>query len=70
MGSYGPSNKDSNQNIFGTNFPVITINDMVNAQYNLLDYFRIDKLFSIAGGSMEECKFFNLLATFLINPKQ
>ena len=53
MGSYGPSNKDpDNQNIFGTNFPVITINDMVNAQYNLLDHFGIDKLFSIAGGSM------------------
>ena len=33
MGSYGPSHKDPDQNIFGTNFPVITINDMVNAQY-------------------------------------
>ena len=40
MGSFGPSHKDPNtQNIFGTNFPVITINDMVNAQYNLLEHF-------------------------------
>ena len=47
MGSYGPSDLDSeNGNIQGTNFPVITINDMVNAQYNLLDHFGIDKLFS------------------------
>ena len=53
MGSFGPSHEDPNtRTAFGTNFPVITINDMVNAQYNLLDHFGIDKLFSIAGGSM------------------
>ena len=53
MGSYWPNDLDSeNGNIQGTNFPVITINDMVNAQYNLLDHFGIDKLFSVAGGSM------------------
>ena len=53
MGSYGPSHKDPNtQKNFGTNFPIITINDMVNAQNNLLDHFGIDKLFSVVGGSM------------------
>ena len=31
------------EKIIGTNFPVITINDMVNAQYNLLEFFKIDK---------------------------
>ena len=37
-GSYGLSSIDPKTNKpFGTNFPVITINDMVNAQYNLLD---------------------------------
>ena len=46
MGSYGPSDIDTTTNkILGTNFPVITINDMVNAQYNILDFFKIDKLF-------------------------
>ena len=53
MGSFGPSHKDPvEKKIFGANFPVITINDMVNAQYNLLDYFGIEKLFSVVGGSM------------------
>ena len=51
LGSFGPSHKDPNtQKVFGTNFPVITINDMVNAQNNLLDHFGIEKLFSIVGG--------------------
>ena len=53
MGSYGPSDTDLVTNkILGTSFPVITINDMVNAQYNILDFFKIDKLFCVAGGSM------------------
>ena len=47
MGSYGPSSIDEKTNKkIGTNFPVITINDMVNVQYNLLDFFKIDKLYS------------------------
>ena len=65
MGSYGPSHKDpDNQNIFGTNFPVITINDMVNAQYNLLDHFGIDKLFSLAGGSMGGMQVLQFISNF------
>ena len=41
MGSYGPSDiNPENKKIFGTDFPVITINDMVNAQYELLDYLK------------------------------
>ena len=53
MGSYGPSFKDpATDKVIGTDFPVITINDMVNAQVNLLDYFNIKKLFSVVGGSM------------------
>ena len=53
MGSYGPSSTDPKTNkTVGTNFPVVTINDMVNAQYNLLEFFKIDKLFSVTGGSM------------------
>ena len=53
MGSYGPSNINPKTNKkFGTEFPVITINDMVNAQYHLLEFFKIKKLFSVLGGSM------------------
>ena len=37
--------------IYGTDFPVITINDMVNAQVNLLDFLE-SKNFSVVGGSM------------------
>ena len=53
MGSYGPSDINLTTNkILGTSFPIITINDMVNAQYNILDFFKIDKLFCVTGGSM------------------
>ena len=65
MGSHGPSDKDPDTgNIFGTNFPVITINDMVNAQYNLLDHFNIDKLFSITGGSMGGMQVLQFISNF------
>jgi homoserine O-acetyltransferase len=47
-----------------TNFPVITINYMVNAQYNLLDHFGIDKLFSIAGGSMGGMPVLQIISNF------
>ena len=53
MGSLGPSSiNPETQKIYGTNFPVLTINDMVNAQYNLLEFFKIEKLYSVLGGSM------------------
>ena len=65
MGSFGPSYKDSQTGkAFGTNFPIITINDMVNAQYNLLDHFGIDKLFSIAGGSMGGMQVLQFISNF------
>ena len=65
MGSYGPSHKDpANNNIFGINFPVITINDIVNAQYNILEHFGIDKLFSIAGGSMGGMQVLQFISNF------
>jgi len=65
MGSYGPSSVDPNTNKkLGTNFPVITINDMVNAQYNLLDFFKIDKLFSVLGGSMGGMQVLQFVANF------
>ena len=65
MGSYGPSSVDLKTNKrLGTNFPVITINDMVNAQYNLLDFFKIEKLFSVMGGSMGGMQVLQFVANY------
>ena len=65
MGSFGPSHTDPHTgNAFGTNFPILTINDMVNAQINLLDHFGIDKLFSIAGGSMGGMQVLQFISNF------
>jgi len=52
-GSTGPTsiNPESGRP-YGLNFPVVTIGDMVNAQKQLIDHLKIEKLFSIAGGSM------------------
>ena len=53
MGSFGP--KDINPEdgkIYGANFPIITIADMVKAQKLLIEHFGIEKLFSVIGGSM------------------
>jgi len=65
MGSYGPSSIDSKTNKkLGTSFPVITVNDMVNAQYNLLNFFKINKLFSVMGGSMGGMQVLQFVANF------
>jgi len=37
---------------YGLDFPVITIADMVSAQVRLINYLKIDQLFSVIGGSM------------------
>ena len=65
MGSFGPSHIDpKTNNPYGPNFPVITINDMVNAQVNLLDHFGIDKLFSVIGGSMGGMQVLQFVSNF------
>ena len=52
-GSTGPKEKkDNEQNIYGADFPSVTIKDMVSAQVKLLDALEIDQLFSVVGGSM------------------
>ena len=55
-GSTGPKeNKDYDKNegeIYGGDFPSITIKDMVNAQAKLIDALDINQLFSVVGGSM------------------
>ena len=65
MGSFGPSSIDpKNDKPYGSNFPVITINDMVNAQNYLLDYFKIKKLFAVIGGSMGGMQVLQFVSNF------
>ena len=65
MGSYGPNSVNPETNkILGTDFPIITINDMVNAQYNLLEFFKIQKLFSVVGGSMGGMQVLQFVSNF------
>ncbi len=65
MGSYGPNTiEPSTKKPLGTNFPVITINDMVNAQKNLLDFFKIEKLFCVIGGSMGGMQVLQFVSNF------
>ena len=65
MGSYGPStiNVSTGKQI-GTDFPIITINDMVNAQYELIKYLEIEKLFAVVGGSMGGMQVLQFVANF------
>ncbi|MFA4984479.1 MAG: homoserine O-acetyltransferase [Candidatus Omnitrophota bacterium] len=52
-GSSGPSSANpKTKKPYGLSFPSVTIRDMVNAQKELIDYLGIDKLLSVAGGSM------------------
>ena len=65
MGSFGPSHiNPETKKIFGTGFPIITINDMVNAQINLLDHFGIKKLFAVVGGSMGGMQVLQFVSNF------
>ena len=52
-GSTGPSsiNPETGKE-YGLDFPIVTIQDMVNAQYHLIKFFGIQKLLSVVGGSM------------------
>ena len=53
MGSSGPASpRDGGTEPWGTDFPPITIKDMVNAQKLLVDHLGITRLFAVIGGSM------------------
>ncbi len=52
-GSTGPSSiNPETGKPYGLSFPIITIGDMVRAQKHLIDHFGIERLYSVAGGSM------------------
>ncbi|MDG2480152.1 MAG: homoserine O-acetyltransferase, partial [Alphaproteobacteria bacterium] len=53
MGTTGPAAVNpKTDELYGTNFPVITIRDMVNAQVMLIDELGIEKILCVVGGSM------------------
>ena len=52
-GSTGPSSIDPvNGQNYATRFPILTMEDMVRAQFRLLDSFQIEKLYASVGSSM------------------
>ena len=52
-GSTGPSSIDpANGQIYATRFPILTMEDMVRAQFRLLDQLGIEKLYASVGSSM------------------
>ena len=53
MGSTGPlSRNPATDHPYGTQFPVVTIGDMVSCQRRLIDSLGIDKLLAVVGGSV------------------
>ncbi len=53
MGSTGPSSTNPKTGKpYALDFPIITVGDMVRAQKALVDYLGIERLLSVAGGSM------------------
>jgi len=53
MGSTGPaSSNPATGEAYATDFPVVTISDMVRAQALLVDHFGIETLLAVVGGSM------------------
>ena len=53
FGSTGPSSIDpSDGKRYATRFPILTIQDMVRAQFRLLDHLGVDKLHASVGSSM------------------
>jgi homoserine O-acetyltransferase len=52
-GSTGPSSIDpATDKPYALSFPIVTVKDMVRAQKHLIDYFGINQLLCVVGGSM------------------
>ncbi len=66
MGSTGPMSPkgDDPNDLWGTDFPPITIRDMVRAQKKLIDHLGIERLFAVTGGSMGGMQVLEWAATY------
>ncbi|GAC1342660.1 MAG: homoserine O-acetyltransferase [Acetobacteraceae bacterium] len=64
MGSTGPRSLRPGAGQWGTEFPTITIRDMVRAQRLLLEWLGIPRLFAAIGGSMGGMQVLQWAATF------
>jgi homoserine O-acetyltransferase len=65
MGTTGPASIDpATGKIYGLNFPLVTIRDMVRAQAMLLDQLGIEKLLCVIGGSMGGMQALQWAATY------
>lgn len=65
MGSSGPTEiNPATGEIYGLDFPVITIADMVRAQCRLIDHLAIQRLLCVAGGSMGGMQVLQWAASF------
>ena len=64
MGSTGPASRREDGSPWGTDFPPITIADMVRAQAMLMDHLGIERLFCVIGGSMGGMQVLQWAASF------
>ncbi len=64
MGSTGPRSLRPDGTRWGTDFPPVTIRDMVRAQKRLVEHLGIERLFAVLGGSMGGMQVLEWAATY------
>jgi homoserine O-acetyltransferase len=64
MGSTGPGSLRADGTLWGTDFPPLTMRDMVRAQQMLMARLGVEKLFAVIGGSMGGMQVLQWAATF------
>ena len=70
VGTTGPNDiSPQTRKIYGSDFPTITIRDMVRVQKILIDELKISKLHSVIGGSMGAMQVLQWAATYPENTK-